>query len=101
MAGRLLGWLLIASALVAAGGDLVRSLERGRLALLTAGDAVATFWPHAADGLRGWHPALRTGADWALRQPVASVVLVLGLVLLVLFRRRERRRGRPSFNRID
>jgi len=106
MAGRILGWLLVAAALLAAGGDLVRSLERGQPALLTLGDAWAAVGggglEAAGAALRGLHPWLwDTAAAWLLRQPVAGVALVAGMVVLVVFRPRQPRRERPTFgNRI-
>ncbi len=102
MAGRILGWLLVALALLAAGGDLVRSLERGTPALLALGDTWTGLSARSLDGMRsallGVHPGLwDPAATWLLRQPAAVVALVLGAAILFLFRPRERRRVRPTF----
>ena len=102
MAGRIIGWLLTALALIAAGGDLVCSFERGRAALSTLGDAWSTLSPHSLElaktGISALHPGLWSpGADWLLRQPVAAVALILGGVFLALFRPRDKRRPRPTF----
>lgn len=92
--GRILGWLLLALALLALGGDGLRWLETGRTAFISLGD----FWRRLDAGSldfiqslippAAWEPGIVTLLGW----PAVVTLGVLGLVLLILFRDRTPRR---------
>ena len=83
--GRLLGRLLVAVALFLAGADGLHSLEVRQPAFLPLAD----LWPVMAG------PA----PPWAMAVPASLAALVLGAILLLLFRRRAR--SRASFSGLD
>ncbi len=96
--GRILGWLLIAVALLALGGDGLRWLETGMTTFISLGD----FWARLDPPTYGlmqtigrdylppalWDPGLAT----LLRWPAVAVLGVFGLALLLIFRRRASKR---------
>ena len=102
LVGRLIGWLLIAAALVALGADALASLDAGDLRLDPLGAvwfkidvaslnlAQAVIQRYVSPWL--WDPAIQ----WLLAQPAAAVAAVPGAALLWFFRapasRRPRRR---------
>lgn len=96
--GRILGWLLIALALLALGGDGLRWLETGMMGFIALGDFWGRLDPPTYSLLQTigrdylppvlWDPGLAT----VLRWPAVAVLGLLGLLLLVLFRKREPKR---------
>lgn len=96
MIGRLAGWVFVALALMCLGADAMAMLERGHLGLLglgelwaaldaegmsAVGDAIAgRTWPEV------WNPGLTT----LLAVPGVVLFGLIGAVLLIVFRRRER-----------
>ncbi|MCW0236692.1 MAG: hypothetical protein OJJ21_24055 [Ferrovibrio sp.] len=96
--GRILGWLLIALALLALGGDGLRWLETGMMGFIALGDFWARLDPPTHSLLLTighdylppvlWDPGLAT----VLRWPAVAVLGGLGILLLVLFRKREPKR---------
>lgn len=96
--GRILGWLLIAVALLALGGDGLRWLETGVTTFISLGDFWARLDPptHSLMQTIGrdylppvlWDPGLAT----LLRWPAAAVLGLFGLALLLIFRRRGSKR---------
>jgi hypothetical protein len=92
--GRILGWLLIALALLALGGDALGWLQSGLVTFATLGD----FWRRLDTGSLEllqrwtppavWDPALVTLLGW----PATAVLGAAGILLLILFRRREPKR---------
>jgi uncharacterized protein (TIGR03382 family) len=98
--GRILGWILMALALLAAGGDALGWLQNGHLALSPLGafwtriDPTSLAWLQAA--IRQslppavWDPGCTTLLGW----PAVLVLGALGLLLLLMFRRRPPRRRR-------
>ena len=104
--GRIAGWLLIAGALLAAGREIVRSLEAGHWLPITAGELWAGI-DFASLNLvqaviqRYLHPAIwEPGVVTLLLWPAWIVLLVPGVLLVVLFRRRDTGR-RWRFRRRD
>lgn len=95
--GRSIGWLLLAAAMVAVGGDTLASLAAGSPELLSLG----AFWFKLDPGSLNlaqaviqryvspwlWDPAIQ----WLLQQPVALVAVVPGALLLYFCRDRSRR----------
>ncbi len=96
--GRILGWLLIAVALLALGGDGLRWLETGMMNFISLGDFWARLDPPTWSLLQSigrdylppvlWDPGLAT----VLRWPAVLVLGVFGLLLLLIFRRRTPKR---------
>ncbi|WP_341915862.1 hypothetical protein [Ferrovibrio terrae] len=96
--GRILGWLLIALALLALGGDGLRWLESGMMGFIALGDFWARLDPPTYNLLQTigqdylppilWDPGLAT----LLRWPAVAVLGLFGILLLVLFRRRAPKR---------
>lgn len=96
--GRILGWLMIAVALLALGGDGLRWLETGMMTFIPLGDFWARLDPPTFNLLQAigrdylppvlWDPGLAT----ILRWPAVAVAGIFGLVLLVLFRKRAPKR---------
>ncbi len=96
--GRILGWLLIALALLALGGDGLRWLETGMVAFIALGEFWARLDPPTYGLLQTigedylppilWDPGLAS----LLRWPAVAVLGALGILLLILFRRRETKR---------
>jgi len=80
--GRLMGRVLVAVALFLAGADGLHSLEVRQPAFLPLAD----LWPVMA----GSPP------PWAMAVPASLAGLVVGAILLLLFRRRAR--SRASFS---
>jgi hypothetical protein len=92
MAGRALGWACLAIALLAAGGDVLRTLETGALVLTPIGEWWMWIDADGVAGARLWfeglHPALWDPAiAWLLRQPAVLAFGAAGLLLLLLVRR--------------
>lgn len=94
MVGRILGWSFIGLALICLGADAMAMLERGRLGLLPLGDLWLAL---DAEGYAGMRLTIETYTLPALWTPVAMVLKVpglllfglLGLLLLLVCRRRE------------
>lgn len=98
VAGRILGWLLVAAAIAAVGAELLASLEAGGWRPLALGElwyrldapslnlAQAVIQRYLLPAL--WDPVIATVLTW----PAWLVAGVPGLVLLFLTRRRNRRR---------
>jgi hypothetical protein len=96
--GRILGWLLMAVALLALGGDGLRWLETGMMTFISLGDFWARLDPPTWSLLQTigrdylppvlWDPGLAT----ILRWPAVLVSGIFGLVLLLIFRRRTGKR---------
>lgn len=96
--GRILGWLLIAVALLALGGDGLRWLETGMTTFISLGDFWARLDPPTYSLMQTigrdylppvlWDPGLAT----LLRWPAVAVLGVFGLALLLIFRRRGSKR---------
>ena len=96
--GRILGWLLMAVALLALGGDALRWLETGMVGFISLGDFWARLDPPTWNLLQAigrdylppvlWDPGLAT----LLRWPAVAVLGIFGLVLLLIFRRRASKR---------
>jgi hypothetical protein len=92
--GRILGWLLLALAMLALGGDGLRWLESGRLALISLRDFWMHFHPEGPALLQSllppviWDPAMVTVLGW----PAGIAMGGLGAILLILFRKRPPRR---------
>jgi len=98
--GRILGWILVALALLALGGDGLRWLESGHLAFVALGE----FWYRLDPGSLNlaqaivqrylWPPLWDPAAITLLTWPAVAVLGGLGFLLLVLFRRRPPQRRR-------
>jgi len=98
--GRILGWILVALAILAAGGDGLGWLQNGRLALSPLG----AFWTRIDPAslaflqaeIQQWLPAAiwDPGATTLLGWPAVAVLAVLGILLLLIFRRPPPRRRR-------
>lgn len=92
--GRILGWLLLALAMLALGGDGLRWLESGRLTLISLRDFWMHFYPEGPALLQSllppviWDPAMVA----ILAAPAGLVLGGLGLVLLILFRKQPPKR---------
>ncbi|MFC3675974.1 hypothetical protein [Ferrovibrio xuzhouensis] len=98
--GRILGWILVALAILAAGGDGLGWLQNGRLAL----SSLRAFWTRVDPtslgvvqaAMQAWLPAAvwDPGITTLLAWPAVLVLGVLGILLLALCRRRPPRRRR-------
>lgn len=96
MVGRLLGWIFVALALMCLGADVMAMLERGDFGLLGLGELWAALDANSmiaiGDAIAGhsfpevWNPGITT----LLRVPGLVLFGLVGLVLLVAFRKRER-----------
>jgi len=96
--GRIFGWILVALALVALGGDLLHIVAEGEVRLTSLGaawyrlhvpslnlaQAVVQRFLHPAI----WDPGIQTVLSW----PAVFVLGVPGLLMLALFRRRPPKR---------
>lgn len=97
MIGRLLGWLLVGLALMCFGADAMAMLERGTFGLLGLGELWAALDVNSltavGEAIAGntfpelWNPGLTT----VLKVPGLLLFGVIGVLLLVLCRKRERR----------
>lgn len=98
--GRIIGWLLVAAALVVVGRDLFAWWDRGSYAAISARDLWAQLHPESQLALQ---PAIQkmTASFYAgawdtifvpvLAAPAWLVLVVPGVLFLLLFRRRGRR----------
>ncbi|BBK29547.1 hypothetical protein EDC65_2408 [Stella humosa] len=100
--GRILGWLLVAAAIVVLGRDLMDFWYRGAWNFIAAGDlwtqlhqeSLLMLQPTAQRPILPFYPEAWTAAVApALRQPAAALLGAVGLLLVLLFRRRRPRRG--------
>ncbi|HLT77383.1 MAG TPA: hypothetical protein VKZ87_08350 [Ferrovibrio sp.] len=101
--GRLLGWVLLALALIVLGGDGLRWLESGALDFAALGEVWSRFAPASLNLLQTivqgflpsalWDPGLVTILTW----PAVAVLGVLGVFLLLVCRRRRPPQRRPRF----
>ncbi|MDD3446864.1 MAG: hypothetical protein PHS60_15765 [Zavarzinia sp.] len=97
MVGRLLGWVLVGLALMCLGADAMAMLERGEFVLLGLGELWAALDSNSLTAVGDavsaysmpeiWNPGLTT----VLKLPGVVLFGLLGMLLLVLFRKRERR----------
>ena len=98
IAVRLIGYLAVAVALAVAGWDIVGAIAGGAWQMTALGSLWFSLDPTSlnvtqAVTQRYIHPALWDPvAITLLRWPAAPVFAALGIVLLVLFRKRRRRR---------
>ena len=96
MVGRLLGWIFVALALMCLGADVMAMLERGTFGLLGLGELWAALDSNSmiavGDAIAGttfpevWNPGMTT----FLKVPGFVLFGLIGLALLILFRKRER-----------
>lgn len=101
--GRLLGWLLLALALIVLGGDGLRWLESGELELAALGEVWFRFDPGSLNLLQAitqryllpaiWDPGIITLLSW----PAVAVLGILGLLFLLIFRKRRPPARRARF----
>ena len=101
--GRLLGWVLLALALIALGGDGLRWLESGQLEFAALGEVWFRADPGSLNLLQAvtqryllpqlWDPGVITLLSW----PAVMVLGGLGLLLLVIFRKRKPPSRRARF----
>ncbi|MBX3456422.1 hypothetical protein [Ferrovibrio sp.] len=104
LVGRWLGWLLCALGLVALGGDILALLQGdsgpsnggllaslGEFWLRLDPNGPARLNAHLPDWLR------ETLVNDLLPLPAAPLLLVLGLLLVLLFRKRAPKKVRPRF----
>ena len=96
--GRVLAWLFILLALMAAGAEFVRSLEAGSWQPLALGYLWFSVDPGSLNLVqavvqRHLHPAIwDPGMAWVLRWPAWLFFGLIGGLLMLLVRRRRRRR---------
>ncbi len=96
--GRIFGWLLIAAALPAAGGELVSWFETGAYRTVAAGELWYDLNPASLNLVQAvvqryllaelWEPVIAT----ALLAPAWACLGIPGLALALLFRRPRRHR---------
>ena len=92
--GRVLGWLLLAAGLVAGGLDVWNSIQEEELSLIPLGQhwfEISTSSLNAAQaGIERhlWAPLWRDVIQPLLEQPASLVLTALGLLLLLVTRRR-------------
>lgn len=100
--GRILGWLLLAAAIVAVGRDAMNGWYQGAWSFVALGDlwsqihlpSVQALQPLVQQRLFSFYPQIWDQAVApVLRQPAAAVLAGLGLLFLLLFRRRRPRRA--------
>ena len=100
--GRMLGWLLLAAGLVAAGLDIWNSISESELALIPLGQHWFEISPNSLNAAQAgierhvWPPLWQDIIQPLLEQPASILLIVLGLLLLVVTRRRS---GRTSWLR--
>ena len=104
--GRLLGWLSIALALLAFGGDYLRWLQSGSLQFAALGELWYRLHPGSLNLAQAviqrylfpqlWDPGIVTILTW----PAAAVLGGLGIILLIVFRKRASR-PRPRFGALS
>jgi len=98
--GRIIGWLILILAIVAAGSDLWGLYDTGSYHAAAVGEIWQRIDPGILTALR--RPLESIGSGWLwdpmmvdiLNLPAALTLAVLALVLIWLFRRREKRRRR-------
>ena len=94
---KVIGWLLVAAALVLLGRDLVEWIQAGRWVATSGGKAWYSVSPGSLNLVQAvierhiWKP-LWSPVLWVLLQPVWLALAVPGLVLAFLPRRNRRRR---------
>ncbi len=95
--GRLIGWVLLATGLVAAGLDLLASLREGEMTLTPLGqywfEINASSLNAAQAGIERhvWRPLWQDFIQPALELPAAPLLCVIGAVILLFVRRRGSR----------
>jgi len=99
---RFIGLWLLAGAFVSLVVDGNRSIAAGRLILTAFGEAWFALHPASLDAARGWIEANLPGWLWnpvilgVLLAPLWLILAVLGAVLVLLGRKRERAIGYSS-----
>ncbi|BBK44636.1 hypothetical protein STVA_46560 [Allostella vacuolata] len=100
--GRLLGWLMLAAAIVVTGRDLLNYWYRGAWTFVSAGELWTQIHPESVQALQpavqrqvfAFYPEIWDRAFVpVLGLPAAALLAGLGLVLVLLFRRRRPRRS--------
>ncbi|WP_374446868.1 hypothetical protein [Stella sp.] len=98
--GRLLGWLLVAAAIVVVGRDAANAWYQGAWTFVPAGELWYQLHPPSLQGLQPlvqsrlfafWPEVWDVAVVPVLALPAAALLGGLGLVFLLLFRRRRRR----------
>lgn len=97
MIGRLIGWLLVLASVSVAVRDGLDWLDRGTLRLTAAGELWASLDTPSLNFTQAiiqryllpelWDPAIVTVLLW----PAVFVLLVPGIILLILFRKKPKR----------
>ena len=97
--GRILGWVLLAAAIVTLGRDLVNWWYQGGWSFVPLGEIWYQLHPRSLQGLQPlvqggfWPPLWDEAVVPVLRQPAAAILGGFGLLFLLLFRRRRPRRA--------
>ena len=95
---RVIGWLLIAAALLALGWDLFLWFHDGHFTPSPAGRLWYIVWPHSFNFVEHTISELISKSFWdsavmaVLKQPMLFVAGIPGLLLALVARRRRRRR---------
>lgn len=91
---RLLGFLILAGGFVALVIDGTRAVASGTIAFTSAGSSWGAFSPETLAKAREALGAAAQGPlDWVLAQPTAAVLGVIGVLFMLIGRRRRRRVG--------
>jgi hypothetical protein len=104
--GRLFGWLLIALALLALGGDGLRWLESGDLQFIALGEVWRQFAPDSLEAVQTGVQRSLLPVVWdfglapILALPAVAVLGLLGLLFLAIFRKRAQKK-RPRFGALS
>ncbi len=94
--GRLIGWLLLAAALMSLGWDVVASLDANRIVINALGEQWFAFDRDTLTATQRfvqenipflWDPVMMT----LLRWPGWIVFALLGILFLLIFRKRRRK----------
>jgi hypothetical protein len=102
---RLLGWLLLALGIMAAGAEALYALEQGRLVWMPLGTLWQRLSPESLAWLKTaaeavWSPLWDPGLVTVLRPPASASLIVLGALLLLVTRgERDEPRRRRRFSR--
>ena len=100
--GRIIGWLFLAAAVAALGWDVVVWVDAGAVPFTALGqhwyalDRTSLGLVQVVFERYIWPPLWHPGASWILLRPTWLVFGILGLALVLVFRRRRRASGRLS-----